>query len=135
MAFDLVILLLCTWRLFKSRRHSGIATLLLRDGIVSNCCLLLNYPDPPFPLFDSIMIFSLKIDPILQIYFVAAFGANLVQAVMAILQLNPVMNIIALPFALVVSVIAATTVFRNVRLFLLFICHPITFLPDLSYNY
>jgi hypothetical protein len=33
---------------------------------------------------------------------------------MASLRLNPVMNIIALPFALVVSVIAATTVFRNV---------------------
>jgi hypothetical protein len=33
---------------------------------------------------------------------------------MASLGLNPVMNIIALPFALVVSVIAATTVFRNV---------------------
>jgi len=47
-------------------------------------------------------------------YFCAAFGANLVQTVMASLRLNPVMNIIALPFALVVSVIAATTVFRNV---------------------
>lgn len=33
---------------------------------------------------------------------------------MAGLQLNPVMNIITLPFAIVVSVIAATTVFRNV---------------------
>lgn len=33
---------------------------------------------------------------------------------MASLALNPVMNIITLPFALVVSVIAATTVFRNV---------------------
>jgi len=33
---------------------------------------------------------------------------------MAGLQLNPVMNVITLPFALVVSVIAATTVFRNV---------------------
>lgn len=34
--------------------------------------------------------------------------------IMAALAFNPVMNIIALPFALVVSVIAATTVFRNV---------------------
>jgi len=33
---------------------------------------------------------------------------------MTSLGLNPVTNIIALPFALVVSVIAATTVFRNV---------------------
>jgi hypothetical protein len=33
---------------------------------------------------------------------------------MASLNLNPVMNVIALPFALVVSVIAATTVFRDV---------------------
>lgn len=33
---------------------------------------------------------------------------------MAALGLNPVMNIMMLPFALVVSVIAATTVFRNV---------------------
>jgi len=33
---------------------------------------------------------------------------------MAGLHMNPVMNIITLPFALVVSVIAATTVFRNV---------------------
>jgi hypothetical protein len=34
--------------------------------------------------------------------------------VMASLAFNPVMNIIALPFAMVVSAIAATTVFRNV---------------------
>lgn len=33
---------------------------------------------------------------------------------MACLAFNPVMNIMALPFALVVSVIASTTVFRNV---------------------
>lgn len=36
------------------------------------------------------------------------------QTVLAGLQLNPVMNLVAVPFALVVSVIAATTVFRNV---------------------
>ncbi|KAF5318849.1 hypothetical protein D9619_010967 [Psilocybe cf. subviscida] len=47
-------------------------------------------------------------------YFCSAFIANLVQTIMAGLQLNPVMNIITLSFALVVSVIAATTVFRNV---------------------
>ncbi|KAF9462713.1 hypothetical protein BDZ94DRAFT_1165280 [Collybia nuda] len=81
MAFDLVILLLCAYRLSVSRRASTLGNILLRDGIA---------------------------------YFCAAFGANLVQTVMAALGLNPVMNIIALPFALVVSVIAATTVFRNV---------------------
>ncbi|KNZ81986.1 hypothetical protein J132_09309 [Termitomyces sp. J132] len=47
-------------------------------------------------------------------YFCAAFGANLVQMIFATLGLNPVMNIMCLPFALVVSVIASTTVFRNV---------------------
>ncbi|KAJ3568295.1 hypothetical protein NP233_g5805 [Leucocoprinus birnbaumii] len=81
MAFDLVILLLCAYRLSRNRRSNGLANLLLRDGIV---------------------------------YFCAVFGANLVQMIMACLALNPVMNIIALPFALVVSVIASTTVFRNV---------------------
>ncbi|KAG6885875.1 hypothetical protein C0993_008394 [Termitomyces sp. T159_Od127] len=50
----------------------------------------------------------------MQGYFCAAFGANLVQMVFASLGLNPVMNIMCLPFALVVSVIASTTVFRNV---------------------
>ncbi|KAG6888367.1 hypothetical protein C0992_008669 [Termitomyces sp. T32_za158] len=50
----------------------------------------------------------------MQGYFCAAFGANLVQMVFAALGLNPVMNIMCLPFALVVSVIASTTVFRNV---------------------
>ncbi|KAK7441001.1 hypothetical protein VKT23_016782 [Stygiomarasmius scandens] len=49
-------------------------------------------------------------------YFFAAFGANLLQTIFAALTLNPVMNIIALPFALVVSVIAATTIFRHVFL-------------------
>lgn len=81
MAFDLVILLLCAFRLYNSRRTSNLSNLLLRDGIG---------------------------------YFCAAFGANFIQTVLASLGLNPVMNIIALPFALVVSVIAATTVFRNV---------------------
>ncbi|KAF9554796.1 hypothetical protein CPC08DRAFT_162416 [Agrocybe pediades] len=47
-------------------------------------------------------------------YFCFAFAANLIQTIMAGLHLNPVMNIITLPFACVVSVIAATTVFRNV---------------------
>jgi hypothetical protein len=42
------------------------------------------------------------------------FGANLIQMIFAVLQLNPVMNIMCLPFALVVSVVASTTVFRNV---------------------
>ncbi|KAF6757765.1 hypothetical protein DFP72DRAFT_1168090 [Ephemerocybe angulata] len=83
MAFDLLILLLCTYKLYSGhgKRNGSLAKLLLRDGIG---------------------------------YFVAAFGANLVQMVFAVLQLNPVMNIMCLPFALVVSVIAATTVFRNV---------------------
>ncbi|KAG9019852.1 hypothetical protein FRB90_003442 [Tulasnella sp. 427] len=48
------------------------------------------------------------------VYFAAAFGANLLQSVLAALTLNQVMNIFALPFALVVSVIASTAVFRNV---------------------
>lgn len=80
MAFDLVILLFCTYRL-ASHRSSTLGHLLLRDGIV---------------------------------YFCVAFAANLVQTIMAGIHMNPVMNIITLPFALVVSVIAATTVFRNV---------------------
>ncbi|KJA26745.1 hypothetical protein HYPSUDRAFT_1029023 [Hypholoma sublateritium FD-334 SS-4] len=80
MAFDLVILLLCSYKL-ASHQSSTLGNLLLRDGIG---------------------------------YFCAAFAANLVQTVMAGLQLNPVMNIITLSFAVVVSVIAATTVFRNV---------------------
>lgn len=33
---------------------------------------------------------------------------------MAVLALNPTMNVICLPFACVISVIAATTIFRNV---------------------
>jgi hypothetical protein len=37
-----------------------------------------------------------------------------VQTILAGLQLNPVMNLITVSFALVISVIAATTVFRNV---------------------
>ncbi|KAG9047061.1 hypothetical protein FS837_003147 [Tulasnella sp. UAMH 9824] len=81
MAFDFVIMALCSYRLFKARSTSPISNLLFRDGIV---------------------------------YFAAAFGANLVQSVLGALALNPVMNIFALPFALVVSVIAATAVFRNV---------------------
>ncbi|KAF8156883.1 hypothetical protein B0H34DRAFT_783168 [Crassisporium funariophilum] len=80
MAFDLIILCFCTYRL-ASHRASTLGNLLLRDGIG---------------------------------YFCFAFGSNLVQTVMAALHYNPVMNIMALPFALVVSVIAATTVFRNV---------------------
>jgi hypothetical protein len=47
-------------------------------------------------------------------YFCSAFIANLIRTIMAGLQLNPIMNIMTIPFALVVSVIAATTVFRNV---------------------
>ncbi|KDR76425.1 hypothetical protein GALMADRAFT_155974 [Galerina marginata CBS 339.88] len=80
MVFDLVILLLCSYRL-ASHRASTLGNVLLRDGIA---------------------------------YFCFAFCANLIQTVMAGLHLNPVMNIMTLPFALVVSVIAATTVFRNV---------------------
>lgn len=56
----------------------------------------------------------LRFRRLLQAYFGVAFGANLIQTIFAGLQLNPVMNIMALPFAVVVSVIAATTVFRNV---------------------
>jgi len=49
-------------------------------------------------------------------YFAAAFTSNLVQLTLAGMSLNPIMNIIAVPFTLVVSVIAATTVFRHVFL-------------------
>ncbi|KAF9486181.1 hypothetical protein BDN70DRAFT_889562 [Pholiota conissans] len=80
MVFDLVILVLCSYRL-ASHRSSTLGNLLLRDGIS---------------------------------YFCFAFSANLIQTVMAGLQLNPVMNIMTLPFAVVVPVIVATTVFRNV---------------------
>jgi len=47
-------------------------------------------------------------------YFAATFASNLVQVTIAAQNLNPVMNIIAVPFTLVTSVIAATTVFRHV---------------------
>ncbi|KAG9014894.1 hypothetical protein FRB94_009052 [Tulasnella sp. JGI-2019a] len=40
---------------------------------------------------------------------------NLLQAILASMDLNAVMNIIALPFALVVSMIAATAVFRKMH--------------------
>jgi hypothetical protein len=49
-----------------------------------------------------------------QGYFICVFLANSVEAVFAALQLNPVMNLMCLPLALVVSTIAASTVFRNV---------------------
>jgi hypothetical protein len=47
-------------------------------------------------------------------YFSAAALANGVQTLFAALGLSPVMNLFFLPFALVVSALAATTVFRNV---------------------
>ncbi|KAG9050125.1 hypothetical protein FS837_007650 [Tulasnella sp. UAMH 9824] len=47
-------------------------------------------------------------------YFFITFIVNFVQTVLAALSLNPIMNIIVLPMTLVVSVIASTTVFRNV---------------------
>ncbi|KAH6902449.1 hypothetical protein BKA70DRAFT_1567892 [Coprinopsis sp. MPI-PUGE-AT-0042] len=81
MAFDLIILIVCTWRLATGHNGSSLGKLLLRDGIA---------------------------------YFCAVFGANFVQMVFAILQLNPPMNLMCLSFALVVSVIASTTIFRNV---------------------
>ncbi|KAF9057166.1 hypothetical protein BJ165DRAFT_12626 [Panaeolus papilionaceus] len=80
MIFDLIILLLCTFRLV-THKSSTLGHVLLRDGIG---------------------------------YFCFVFGANLIQTVFAGLHYNPVLNIMCLPFALVVSVIAATTVFRNV---------------------
>ena len=47
-------------------------------------------------------------------YFCAAFAANLTQVVMGALDLNPVMTVLTMHFTLPVSVIASTTVFRNV---------------------
>lgn len=99
MVYDLVILILCTVRLRASSRHGGISTLLLRDGIVCPLPFVLSTPTHA---------------EFLKGYFCAAFAANLIQSVFAALQLNPVMNILCLPFALVVSVLAATTVFRHV---------------------
>ncbi|KAG8883365.1 RNA helicase required for poly(A+) mRNA export [Tulasnella sp. 332] len=46
-------------------------------------------------------------------YFLASFGVNFLQAVFASLGLNAVMDIISVPFAVVISVIAATAVFRG----------------------
>jgi len=66
----------------------------------------------PFPLPPSLLAHAHPTP--LQAYFTFAFGANLIQTIFAGLQFNPVMNIMCLPFALVVSVIAATAVFRNV---------------------
>ena len=102
MAFDLIILLLCTYRL-ASHRTSTLGHLLLRDGIVRSRLTLC------IDIIFLTLIYSSR-----QAYFCVVFAANLVQTVMAGLHMNPVMNIITLPFALVVSVIAATTVFRNV---------------------
>jgi len=47
-------------------------------------------------------------------YFSVAFLANTLQTVMIALRLSPVMNLMCLPFALVASAIAATTVFRRI---------------------
>jgi len=47
-------------------------------------------------------------------YFAVTFSSNVLQTTLGGLGLNPVMNIISIPFVLVVSVIASTTVFRNV---------------------
>lgn len=47
-------------------------------------------------------------------YFLVTFIVNFVQTVLAGLNLNAIMNIMVLPMTLVVSVIASTTVFRNV---------------------
>lgn len=81
MAFDFIILVVCTWRLASGHNGSSLGKLLLRDGIA---------------------------------YFCAVFGANLIQMIFASLQLNPPMNLMCLSFALMVSVIASTTIFRNV---------------------
>ncbi|KAF8342776.1 uncharacterized protein EI90DRAFT_3030186 [Cantharellus anzutake] len=48
------------------------------------------------------------------IYFIAVFLGNTLETVMVALDLSPVMNLMAVPFALTVSVIASTTVFRHV---------------------
>ncbi|KAG8857664.1 hypothetical protein FRB96_005682 [Tulasnella sp. 330] len=47
-------------------------------------------------------------------YFLATFASNMVEVILSAMRLNAIMNIIAVPFALTVSVIAATTVFRHV---------------------
>jgi hypothetical protein len=94
----LIILILCSIRLASSSRRGGISSLLLRDGIVRSSHGARR---------------SFKLTFFLQAYFVAAFGANLIETIFAAMNLNPVMNIMCLPFALVASVIAATRVFRH----------------------
>jgi hypothetical protein len=47
-------------------------------------------------------------------YFAAVFAANGVAAVFAALRRSPVLNIMGLPFALVVSTLSAAVVFRRV---------------------
>ncbi|KAG9017530.1 hypothetical protein FRB90_000955 [Tulasnella sp. 427] len=81
MTLDFIIMVLCSVRLWRTRKSPGIGALLLRDGMA---------------------------------YFLITFLVNLVQTILAALSLNPIMNIIVLPMTLVVSVIASTTVFRNV---------------------
>lgn len=95
MAFDFVIMALCSYRLYKARSSSAISNLLFRDGIVSRPLLRLHH--------RSCLT-------CLQVYFAAAFGANLVQAVLAALTLNQVMNIVSpLPH----SIQAASSCSRN----------------------
>jgi hypothetical protein len=97
LGLDAIILALCTYRLTSASRRGGISTLLLKEGIVST----LPHLDTPI------------LTPCAQAYFVAAFGANLIETIFAAMNLNPVMNIMCLPFALVASVIAATRAFRH----------------------
>lgn len=49
----------------------------------------------------------------LQGYFTVAFLSNTLQTVLVALKLSPVMNLMCVPFALVASCIAATTVYRR----------------------
>jgi hypothetical protein len=100
MAFDLIILIVCTWRLATGHGASSLGKLLLRDGIVSHSL------SPHLQHTHRNVTF--------KAYFCAVFGANFIQMVFAILHLNPAMNLMCLSFALVASVIASTTIFRNV---------------------
>jgi len=49
-------------------------------------------------------------------YFVVTFVVNLVATILGGIELNPVLSVISLPFTVIVSVIASTTVFCNVFL-------------------
>lgn len=57
MAFDLIILLLCAYRLANNRFTNGLAAQLLRDGIV---CLVLSPVDEPHLITPQLALFCCR---------------------------------------------------------------------------